>query len=160
MYVIIPNILLNSEELSHKCFYVYTNKALVINELDTLKYKIKLLGTVAATDNRGCVIDSHPHDLVQLCNKYGGVVQCLRTGRKIHVCQNGSALETWSMVGKPYQCGDVLQIKGEVLLSSENETYTAPIVHLTNNINCVTFIRHITDIPEVVDILKHRPYRN
>ena len=159
MYAIIPTAMLSSFSLAPKSFYIYSNKSLVISDMDTLKYKIKQIALLSADDQRGCVIDSHPHKLVELCNKYGGVVQCLRTGKKIHVCQNGEALTNWTLVGKPYVHDTVTQYKGEVVLVANGEMYEAPIVHLTNGHSCVTFIRHITDIPEVVELLKHRHYR-
>lgn len=159
MYAIIPNTQLNTDEIAHKCFYGYFNKSIQISELDTLKYKVKQIALNAVDDNRGCVIDSHPHDLIKLCNKYGGVVQCLRTGSKIHVNQNGSALSDWHMVGKPYESGDISHIKGNVILQALDETYHAPVVFLTNGVRSVCFIRHITDIPEIIELIKYRHYR-
>lgn len=159
MYAIVPTNLLNSFDLAPKSFFIYSNKALVISELDTLKYKIRQIALLAADDQRGCVIDSHPHNLIELCRKYGGVVQCLRTGQKIYVQQNGEALSRWTLVGKPYIFDTVSHYKGVVEFTALDETYEAPIVHLTNGRSCVTFVRHITDIPEIVALLKQRTYR-
>lgn len=155
MFVCVPQSQLHTDNISNRT-HIYTTKVLVTERTDSWKVKTAQIGKLASENNRGCILGTSMKELADICTKYGGVIQDIRTGEILLTVQNGSALVDWQIVGK------FVELAGGIKLWFGYVPYKNSQIRLFHKRNgrgqSMTFIRHVTDIPEVIELLGECKY--
>ena len=153
LFAVVPNAQLIRTTIGSRMF-MWSTKVFVTARDEDWALKTKKLGLHAAELNRGVLLSNDITELEQLAMKYGGVVQCIRTGEIMSLCRNGWAFETWTATSKPFIFDDITLLTGHVVIGDiavRNE-------FRSNGQTTMNYIRHITDAPEVISLLGKHHY--
>lgn len=149
LYAVLPNTLIHRHTVALRS-YILSTKIIATDRSDDWSLKTKKIGLHATEQQRGLLLSNDLAELEALCMKYGGVVQDIRTGDVLCLNRNGYAFDNWTARTKPWRLTEsVIMYQGSAMVQGHyvrNEFKTDG--HSTMN-----FILHISEMPEVIELL-------
>ena len=152
MYAIAPNQQIHHHTVSAKT-YIWATKQVDVNEHMTWQQRTAIIAKMANEHGRGAVLSNDLCQLEDLCHRYGGVVQEIRTGHVLGMYTQGYAL---------YSQQDKMDIRSRHIF--KNLIYVNGIIndmrvtHVSDGIQNIFFVSCLTDIPEVIELLGERVF--
>lgn len=152
MYVIVPNEQIHHHVVSSKS-YIWTTKQIEVTTNMDWRQRTAIIAKIASDYGRGAILSNDPYKLEDLCHKYGGVVQEIRTGRVLGMYTQGYALTS------NYHLLDIKSMHNHKNLSYINGVIKdMRVTSVTDGVQSILFVSCLTDIPEAIELLGQRVF--
>lgn len=152
MYVIVPGRPVHHHDVTRKT-HIWSTKTIPLTVNMSFQQRTAAVANYANGHGRGAVLSNNPWMLEDLCHKYGGVVQELRTGKVLGYYTCGHELYT------NINLMDIRSIHNHGNVSFTNGIIkNMRVTHITDGIQNILFVSSLTDIPEVIELLGERVF--